>query len=571
MIFISAQPDEYYFIWQLELLTYNLGKLGVDIKNVHILFGHDKELGPSGDVANFKKNYPELQIFCYPDERDSQGYASSIRPHIIAKHLLTNPWLSNEALFYHDSDIIFRELPDFETLLAGPSWYVSNTSNYLDANYITAHAGQEVLENMCKIVGIDPIIIRSADTNAGGAQYLIKATTPAFWTKVEHDCERMFAYLSSVENALNSNTLSSNKPFVQKWCTDMWVIWWNALLINTPFLSHPELDFCWANSPIAEWHSVKILHYTGNIAKEHSFFFRKGNYIMHNPFQEKFGAISQQTASYPLTQLIVELGEKRSEKRINLQDTTFLIPVRIDSADRLSNLYASTAYLSKFFRTTIIVMESDREQKVSHKELPEGVIYIFKKTENPRLFRTNINNEMIKICSTPNLVLYDADVIIPKKQLAKAVRILRTGMHKVVSPYSGRFLNVDILLKEIFIKIQDDMFLEENKYKAGVSSMRSFGGCILINRDFFIRSGMENENLTSWGPDDLERVKRMKTLGEQTARVKGDLYHLHHQRYTDSGYHNSKEYERLMSEYLHISSMNKSELLNYIDSWTWKQ
>lgn len=71
--------------------------------------------------------------------QNKKVYPSSIRPHIIAKHFKTYPFLEKEVLFYHDSDIIFRTLPNWEELINDDIWYCSDTRSYLDSNYIKTY------------------------------------------------------------------------------------------------------------------------------------------------------------------------------------------------------------------------------------------------------------------------------------------------------------------------------------------------------------------------------------------------------------------------------------------------
>ena len=45
MIYISAQPDEVYFLWQLELQLYNFHSVGIGNESIHILVGYSPEKG----------------------------------------------------------------------------------------------------------------------------------------------------------------------------------------------------------------------------------------------------------------------------------------------------------------------------------------------------------------------------------------------------------------------------------------------------------------------------------------------------------------------------------------------
>ena len=47
--------------------------------------------------------------------------------------------------------------------------------------------------------------------------------------------------------------------------------------------------------------------------------------------------------------------------KINLKNATFIIPIRIESSDRLRNVITSTAFLLENFDTNIIIKEVDSE------------------------------------------------------------------------------------------------------------------------------------------------------------------------------------------------------------------
>lgn len=571
MVFINAQPDEYYFFWQLEILIFNFQTQGINLNNVHILIGYQKDPGLSVDFKEFKKKYPKANIFVYEDTRQSKRYKSSLRPHIIAKHFEQYGDLVNDVIFYHDSDIVFLKLPNFNILSQGETWYASATRGYIGAQSIIGAGGINLFANMCKIVGIHPEMVLANNDHAGGAQYVIKNVNAKFWYKLETDCEKVYSLLETAESTFHLNDGPSNVPFVEKWFTDMWVLWWNALAKNIKFEVHEELEFCWATSPVEQLYKVNILHYTGDTGHLNSPFFKKEQYVLYPPFNEDLTWVSNKYCGNALVGIIQNFNEERLRERYDLSDVSFLIPIRVDSSDRLTNLHIIVKYLHKNFKTNIIVMEVDEEQKVDSKELPDSIQYIFQQNSSSRLFRTKINNEMIKMVSSPFVSLYDTDVIVPVKQIIKSVRILRRGLYKIVSPYSGMFVNVDYLLKEIFMKMLDDRFLLENQYKGALTTKRSYGGCIFLHKKCYVESGMENENLSSWGPDDIERVKRMQILGYPTGRVPGPLFHLTHERKIDSGYTSEKELEDLMLTYLDISSKTRDELSKHIDSWEWKK
>ncbi len=67
-------------------------------------------------------------------------------------------------------------------------------------------------------------------------------------------------------------------------------------------------------------------------------------------------------------------------KRYNLEDITFLIPVRIDSIERLENILTNVSSLLKVSHTNIIVLEADNyNNRILERLLPSVVKYIFRR------------------------------------------------------------------------------------------------------------------------------------------------------------------------------------------------
>jgi len=567
MIFLSAQPDDYYFLWQLKLQLYNFKLHGIAPESIHILLGYDPEKGLQKEFINLIAENTEVNIHAYPDTRISKLYPSSIRPHIIAKHLSAFPELQEATLFYHDSDIVFKTPPDFSLLNHDITWYASDTRFYLNCAYIRGTGGEDVFKEMCRIVGVTIELVEENDLNAAGAQYLLKKTRLEFWKKVENDCELMYSYLTGNNDKYgfcNSNTL------IQAWYTDMWVTWWNSIFYKQKFCIHSELDFAWADSNIKQLDKCKILHYTGLIEKGDSKLFRKNNYVNYPPFYSDLSEFDPNLCSAYLKDLISDYMRSQKSKRINLPDVTFLIPVRIDSEDRLENVYAITQNLSLNFNTNIILTEIDNRSKIDTSKLPSEVRYFFIKDDQQRLHRTKYNNQMILKATTPYIALYDVDVILPVHQVLETMNILRGNKFSAVSPYDGNFVSVDRLLKAMFIKMQDAKLFEENQNKLGFGGKRSYGGAIFLNKEDYHHAGLENEYLTFWGPDDIERVKRLTILGYKVKRVDGNLYHLFHSRGINSGYQSTDEQKMLMKEYLNMCKLNKEELQGYVNTWPWK-
>ena len=131
--------------------------------------------------------------------------------------------------------------------------------------------------------------------------------------------------------------------------------------------------------------------------------------------------------------------------KINLSEATFIIPVRIESPDRLRNVVTTTAFLMENFDTNIIIKEVDKEPVFQRDALPlleeildfniwENFNYIYEKSDDPLFHRQRILNEMIMEADTHIVVNYDADAILPKESYELAYKGIMDGVYDVVYP-----------------------------------------------------------------------------------------------------------------------------------------
>lgn len=571
IVFLSAQHLTTYYLWQVQVCVYNLVSKDVRKEQLHILFATFPHEEPSEEDLTILDSIKKVaNVFFYQDNRAKNKYPSSIRPHIIAKHFSSFPELGKEKVFYHDCDVIFRELPPIFNQLSESDWYISDTANYLDSDYIKIHIGEENFAIMCGLVGINTDIVIDQDTNCGGAQYIMSNLTAAFWQKVEVDSEQIYIFLQNlnrekkIAQIFDGDNVDSFKG-IQSWCADMWAVLWNALYFKQKVKIHSDLDFSWPKNPKEIWSNNYILHNAGVEQIDAEQYFYKGNYIYHTPFSETFEYVNKQSCSFIYSEAVKMMAEQR--QRVKLLDITFLIPVMIDSQDRLDNFFTCVRYLQKHFDTNISILEYGTHQIIKSELLPKGTSLRFVQGNEKIFHRTHFINQLIDAATTPYISIFDTDVIIPVSQIIETAYLLRNNETDVVYPYDGTFVNIDKLSAVIFSKFLEDKFLCENKEKFILSSRRSVGGCVILNHESFIKAGGENEKFTSWGPEDVERYNRMKILGFKIKRVSGPLYHMYHERGKNSGYEDSLKYIDFIEEYSKVFNMKKKELEEYVSNW----
>lgn len=134
---------------------------------------------------------------------------------------------------------------------------------------------------------------------------------------------------------------------------------------------------------------------------------------------------------------------------VDLSNATFIIPLRIESADRMRNIITLLCFLLSNFDTNIIVKEVDSEPVFEENVLPQikefigndiNLIHIFEKSDDPVFYRMHILNEMLAMSKTDVVINYDCDVLMPVETYVNAYESILNGACDVVYPYgNGNF------------------------------------------------------------------------------------------------------------------------------------
>jgi len=190
--YISAQPAIDYYTWQVEVMIHNFLKNGLNPNNIDIVCSIKNNHIPDAWIK-LANHYNTVRFFFYNDDRENSVYISSIRPHILQKHFEKHPYLKDEAIMYHDCDIILTKPPQWDHLVHDDVWYLSDTRYYIGAEYIKSKKCG-VYERMCEIVGISEDVPVQYEMHSGGAQYLMKNIDAAFWKKVYEDSEKLYQF-----------------------------------------------------------------------------------------------------------------------------------------------------------------------------------------------------------------------------------------------------------------------------------------------------------------------------------------------------------------------------------------
>jgi hypothetical protein len=247
-----------------------------------------------------------------------------------------------------------------------------------------------------------------------------------------------------------------------------------------------------------------------------------------------------------------------------LNDVTFIFPLRVDSKEREENLCTVIDLLIAGLNAKISILEADNEQKFFYKTKMIELNYSYIFDIDTIFYRTKYINYLLREVTTPICAIWDTDVIFTMDQIIVAVEAIRNGLAIMSFPYDGSFytMSPDISLK--FKKTHNEAFLSSSFPLYGYYAV---GGAFLVNTKLYLDAGGENENIYGWGPDDIERVKRMEILELPIFRAKGPLYHLYHPRGNNSRFFDDKRKYANIDEFLKVCAMNKNELKDYICTW----
>lgn len=280
-----------------------------------------------------------------------------------------------------------------------------------------------------------------------------------------------------------------------------------------------------------------------------------------------------------------------------LSNTTFIIPLRIETDDRLRNIILVTAFLLRHFNAKIIIKEVSDHSAFTRYAKPildtlienqDNLTYIFEPDtrEDNAFHRTKVLNDMILMAETEIVVNYDTDIILPLSSYTEAIELLKTC--DIVYPYRfgkhgerkvnlntkfetqediNNFLNVSDIAEFIQSDYNPDVF--DNKYfyypHAQGEGWAEYGMCQFFKRQVYINGYLENEGFIAYAPEDVERHYRWSLLGYNIQRVDNYAYHLEHKRTPNSSFSNPfMRHNFQLWEYL--KSLSRQELINYYRS-----
>lgn len=257
---------------------------------------------------------------------------------------------------------------------------------------------------------------------------------------------------------------------------------------------------------------------------------------------------------------------------MSIENLTFIIPIRVDTEDRIYNCETILRFIEKRFPLSeVILIEQDDFSKTdSLVKRFSQVRKIFTKNEG-RFSKTRAMNLGITLASRPYICVYDTDVLIHPDAIFHALKILEAGIIRIVIPFNLIFADVSGNLRA---EISRTLDLETYGKISSLNAMPRHedlkvrvlnGGIMLACREIVALEGGYNKKMISYGWEDTEFFKRLNKLGYYSVMLSDyNLIHLDHRRGPDSRI--NEMYDRNRQEFEKVIAMSRRELRSYVEN-----
>lgn len=267
----------------------------------------------------------------------------------------------------------------------------------------------------------------------------------------------------------------------------------------------------------------------------------------------------------------------RPGEKTALRDTAFIVPVRIDSPDRLRNLDLVLTWIDRHFEGhETLVLEHSFAAEAESTASERGAEHVFLRSDGC-FHKSRVFNLGLALADRPYVLLYDCDVLVPPRAIEKAIVMLRRDEVDYVYPYNGVMLEVRCdddapraILDGVFLASTivargeaAEALPDGATYLNGTETEPSTGGALACKRRTLLLHGGFNPNIVSYGCEDTELETRVRKLGARIARLPGfNCFHIRHRRGPDSRYNDL--HSANFAEWKKVEAMSGEEVSEYV-------
>ncbi|QHJ76432.1 MAG: hypothetical protein [Caudoviricetes sp.] len=308
--FIMLTESNLHFYWEAKVACINLISLGVDPKDIIVVQTQNDNHYPL-----FLRDELNVNVYTYPDQRSdaAKRYPASVKPYLWIQLLQDQPQLTQYDFFYMDTDVVFRELPDFNKLpVNANSWYGSNCEAYVGVEYLQSK-GKDFIAEIAPVLQLTPQEMLAYQGQGVGAQWFLTQPTISFWKDVYQECIDLYYLTTALEPMYLKQYKIEGKVnfyFYQAWTAEMTATLFNCKKHGIEPYRSTELDFDWSTDlrlNVYPFHR-KIIHNSGvtkKIARDKHLFL-KNDYLDCLPWTRDLSYVNQDYVSYEYVQQVLE-------------------------------------------------------------------------------------------------------------------------------------------------------------------------------------------------------------------------------------------------------------------------
>ncbi len=302
---------------------------------------------------------------------------------------------------------------------------------------------------------------------------------------------------------------------------------------------------------------------------------------------------------FEMPEEIQSLNKTQLEKKISLPESTLIMPFRgdPDNPSRIKCLELTLDNLTKLLDVEIFIAEHNHKPTfdLDRARWPNVRYDFIKCPEEDPFNRTGTLNYLIKNANGKVIFNHDADLIIHPEAYYYAEKLLLGNHVDCVIPHNGlvwnyshefdnskhmflinSFSEIDKIRKEFYEGTID--YTKLNNEILNLHLEQAVGGVVALRKETYIRCGMENELIKSWGFEDLERLSRFTNLnlriiggGKRDNKIfsKFSIFHFDHDRATTnngSGHEFLKQNKKIYETMYQAST---DTTIKAINSWPW--
>jgi len=255
-----------------------------------------------------------------------------------------------------------------------------------------------------------------------------------------------------------------------------------------------------------------------------------------------------------------------------MNDLTFIIPIRVDTEDRVDNCLTVLRFLQQHFPDAeTLLMEQDAEIKTQRIVASFPAVRRNFEHNTSRFSKSRAVNTGIELATRSLICMCDTDILLHPDAIRKACSILRKKMGRVVIPHNRIFVDVSGVKKaQIADTLDMDRYGRVRRFADApggedVATRDCNGGIFLAEKEVLLINGGLNQKMISYGWEDTEFIRRLDKLGYYTLMLADfNLVHLDHRRGTDSKINEMFDVNR--AEFDKVNAMTRQQLQSYVDT-----